>query len=334
MIFHLNRCRYGWSGGARRSGFTLIEVLVVVAIIALLVAILIPSLARAREGARSAQCLSGLKQMAATTTMYTVESKGRLPGPIHPMIYRYTDDFRLRQEANPGRAYWSAFLPYFLRRYMTSSRTKTVDETANCTTAETIVPWRKEEIRMNQPDRRPTQYVVNSNWMRPDRWPNRKTTGPGATLPYIGTNPAYYFGYINLGDDIADVMQKKPEQRPKKIDRVKLPGKEWMVADAWHYQIGGRAAGPWPFPEDYASYSLKDGDRYFVPTWPFHMTTRRFANPVGGVYTETNRRSPRFTEGRTNTAFFDGHAEGVRGWRGSANPCYVEDPGGPTGCPD
>ncbi|MBI4580927.1 MAG: type II secretion system protein [Planctomycetes bacterium] len=43
-------------------GFTLIEVLVVVAIIALLVSILLPSLKAAREQARSAVCLSNLKQ--------------------------------------------------------------------------------------------------------------------------------------------------------------------------------------------------------------------------------------------------------------------------------
>jgi prepilin-type N-terminal cleavage/methylation domain-containing protein/prepilin-type processing-associated H-X9-DG protein len=64
----------------RTRGFTLIEVLVVVAIIALLVAILLPSLDRARATARMAQCQSNLKQLMTAFVMYGNETKGRLPG--------------------------------------------------------------------------------------------------------------------------------------------------------------------------------------------------------------------------------------------------------------
>lgn len=64
----------------RRQGFTLIEVLVVVAIIALLVAILMPSLSRAKAMTRMVQCQSNMKQLATAFAMYTTESKGRLPG--------------------------------------------------------------------------------------------------------------------------------------------------------------------------------------------------------------------------------------------------------------
>jgi prepilin-type processing-associated H-X9-DG protein len=63
----------------------LIEVLVVVAIIALLVAVLMPSLKRARDMARMVQCQSNLHQLTSAFVQYTVETKGRLPGsPYDP----------------------------------------------------------------------------------------------------------------------------------------------------------------------------------------------------------------------------------------------------------
>jgi prepilin-type N-terminal cleavage/methylation domain-containing protein/prepilin-type processing-associated H-X9-DG protein len=65
----------------RTRGFTLIELMVVVAIIALLMAILLPSLASARERARTTECLSNLRQLSHGWHMYADENKDiSLPG--------------------------------------------------------------------------------------------------------------------------------------------------------------------------------------------------------------------------------------------------------------
>lgn len=60
--------------------FTLIELLIVVAIIALLIAVLLPSLNRARQQARSTVCLSNLKGIGTAVYLYAGDHKDRLPG--------------------------------------------------------------------------------------------------------------------------------------------------------------------------------------------------------------------------------------------------------------
>lgn len=62
----------------RTKAFTLIELLVVVAIIALLVAILLPAMARARETSRLSVSLSNHKQLIAAWMMYADDHKGRM----------------------------------------------------------------------------------------------------------------------------------------------------------------------------------------------------------------------------------------------------------------
>lgn len=59
----------------KRFNFTLIELLVVISIIALLIGILLPSLAAARKQARSTQCQSQLRQIAVSQILYTQDSK-------------------------------------------------------------------------------------------------------------------------------------------------------------------------------------------------------------------------------------------------------------------
>jgi len=126
----------------RTPGFTLIEVLVVVAIIALLVAVLIPSLAKAREQARQTVCLSHLQQQGVGFATYSADHNARLPWTgsfrfslMEGLYYLYTDAIGDRQhdwaQVNAGVLY-----PKYIGNspeiyYCPSNRVFTADDPQN-----------------------------------------------------------------------------------------------------------------------------------------------------------------------------------------------------------
>jgi prepilin-type N-terminal cleavage/methylation domain-containing protein len=103
-----------------RSGFTLVELLVVIGIIALLIGILLPALSRAREQSYKIKCLSNLHQIGLAMIMYSTANQGFFPADASNGVNnsglgtgQYVEDFIWWQGAtlsNPKPA-WNAYNP-------------------------------------------------------------------------------------------------------------------------------------------------------------------------------------------------------------------------------
>jgi len=96
--------------------FTLIELLVVIGIIAILAAMLMPALGKAREKARQTQCINQLKQVSLGIEMYKGDNRGRFPywtSRLFPDYINTRKVFECPMDKNPSTANASAWNPYY-----------------------------------------------------------------------------------------------------------------------------------------------------------------------------------------------------------------------------
>ena len=102
-------------------GFTLVELLVVIGIIALLISILMPALTRARQQAQTLKCLSNLRQLGQATQMYVNQFKGSMPYPTS--AYPVADNTDPPQAAAQQSIVWFAALDPFLQHVKSKTAT-------------------------------------------------------------------------------------------------------------------------------------------------------------------------------------------------------------------
>lgn len=290
----------------RRKGqaFTLVELLVVVSIIALLIAILLPSLKKAREQARNVQCLSNLRSIMSGVGYYAQDHNSMLPGPLHAPIYRLTatnDPTSPFSPMNPNTERpW--FLLARIGKYLSKSdaNLELTDKVSTCPTALRTIP----DDRFLPSKSLNNDFGVqgsNPNWSRPYHYlPN--TWG--------NTAPVYYFGWTNIGvtwtglvnslnpaEDPFQVNTSGSAHRSKPLEMIKRPADEWAIGDAWYN-----------FDVDTTNFRPgQPATTKAVGTWQLIRT----GNPqhTSGGSENPLRNQPPHRDGKgTNLVFFDNHA--------------------------
>ena len=99
-----------------RRAFTLVELLVVIGIIALLIAVLLPAMSKARQSAATTACLSNLRQLATAATLYAGDFHGSYPPAQYtvvqlPWTYSYNWDYTVIRNTGSGeKTTWPGLL--------------------------------------------------------------------------------------------------------------------------------------------------------------------------------------------------------------------------------
>jgi len=290
-------------------GFTLIELLVVVSIIALLISILLPSLSRARKQTQLIKCTSNLKSMANGIMIYSSETGGILPGPLHPAMYRDLKAAYPDSMAKDTRNFWRGrMLTWKLQSTFkdkgSGGKGNISDQVATCPVLLGTVPDSHFTAFAQATGKgvQPTHYVINT-------YGTGGVENNGSPMgAVVRTAPEYYFGMSYPGASDSDRPKDKP---PKELGSIKNASAEWAVAEAWYRPRMNTGMPRLQQEGPYQSGWSGEAFPNFAPHMRRGSSGYSFTNSAARISQDGTIRKMK-GDGITTTCYFDGHAGGVR----------------------
>jgi prepilin-type N-terminal cleavage/methylation domain-containing protein/prepilin-type processing-associated H-X9-DG protein len=261
----------------QRRGFTLVELLVVIGIIALLISILMPSLTRARQSANMVSCQSNFKQVFTSLSFYANENKGFLPWASLPDLSDPAKNYDPKDTSGTNAGVFYE-LSRLLGTEVKNPYTDPLNKVFVCTEAELNMPvvWCPPVIRTIQfnPRAMPGYDQINGERDTHKEWPQRRLS----SIRNAAEKIAFYEG-------------------PQLPNWNACPEPESIFLDSWRTFYGHMYREDIP-PSDGQYW---DNDRRHVPVdlgankddgwWVCSMRFRHMKNTAGPI------------------GFFDGHVE-------------------------
>jgi prepilin-type N-terminal cleavage/methylation domain-containing protein/prepilin-type processing-associated H-X9-DG protein len=216
---------------SNRKGFTLVELLVVIGIIAVLIGILLPTLQKARRQAATTQCQSNMRQIAIAMLTYIQDNKGRFPpcqvksgGPSYPNGWWWaTELVRLKYIKAPS---------CYTKPTTTSDKKfnanvfkcpEGVDEDLKGTAGDFPTDWKNNAFQLtNDPDAAAEGFGIPSWYMLCSR--NLSLSGAWPSGDKI--TPFLYFNGGGLTGDLTDTKWQRT------LSMIKKPAEMVMVIEA------------------------------------------------------------------------------------------------------
>jgi len=194
----------------RKRGFTLVEILVVIGIIAVMIGILLPALSKAQRTARMTSCLSNQHQLVLALLMYCQENQSYFPGGSGMAKWR-------NDQGNPQLAQNFAWLAYY--------------------NPDAFNPYACNQDEQTGPTFL-AKYVARSTWIPacPSEpflrgpgsfWPNNTWTGYWYPMSLVWTPLDIWLG---TGPSIPGNPEK-----PQKLSKVKYPTQKVVIIDRKTY---------------------------------------------------------------------------------------------------